>query len=90
MIEKTGPSSVRSDTGFEIKFAGFHKMEYHEGERILSVEIERGQQMGVYVSGITEWLPPNQRIPLTKVDKHRIIENIKDALNLLEIQYELE
>ena len=89
MFKKTWPNGVKSDSGVSIRRTDRFELEYKEHERTLVVEVEPGDGLAVYTSTIKQWKPPHDSETISQEDKHRIINNIKAAMDFAEWKYVL-
>lgn len=65
------------------------ELKYSENHRSLLVEVEPGDGLAIYQSSISAWNPPNEGDAITSEERERIIRNICDALDFLQVKYVL-
>jgi hypothetical protein len=82
---------LESSEGFSIENLGREGIRYHEGNRALYVwtEFLKPKNMGVSTR-ITRWDPPHEGEVLDLVNKQRILNNIKEAIEYEGLKVEFE
>lgn len=76
-----------SDEGWAVELLGRSELRYTEGDRDLSVYVERRAVLIVHRDSIRRWEPPFHRDPLLEGKKAEIIGRVKTALDFLGEQY---
>lgn len=77
-FKQIGMNAVASDDGFVVRRKSRSELEYVENDRHVSIEVEPGDGLAVYVSG------------LECDNMDRIIRNVCAALNHMKVRYILE
>ncbi len=71
-----------SSDGFSVEVVSRTDLLYHEAGRQMFVDSEvltGPSGMAVYKDTIQKWEPPYDRVPVTDLDRDRILNNIRDA-----------
>ena len=62
---------------YRIEIPHFYCLDYYEANRIMRLDIDfRDPIIYLSIDLIEKWLPPNEDIVITQVDKDRILKNI--------------
>jgi Immunity protein 74 len=95
VLKKVDNSTVRG-TWFTVRVLGIHHVEYSEGGRVATVEIEGEQEVPdgevtwvVYLHTITGWLPPHEYDEMDHAKVEEIAERIGKSLLLLGMPHEI-
>ena len=93
MLNKLTPTHVTSDSGFEVYSGPMHVWVYNEGNMHIHITREAarlGNRWGEYVffSEIPDhWLPPHNWVAIPSEKRDEIEENIKQALQALNVEF---
>ena len=82
MFTSPRPNLYKSSDGFSVEVLGRTGLRYREGDRQMFVDSELltgPSGMAVYKDTIERWDPPDDKVPVTDSDRHRILNNIRDA-----------
>ncbi len=79
-FRKTGINAVKAEEGFTVCRKNRFELEYCEAGKCISIEVEPGDGLAIYVSSIN----------LDAENKKRVINNICEALRFLKIDYVLD
>lgn len=91
MLKKINEGRVESDSGFAIHIVGLETLKYEEGNRFVILEWNydpKTQKIYVYASDVNNWKQPSN-VRFTKLEKNKMINDIKDAVKLLKGIYEV-
>ena len=86
MLKLLGPNWVGSSEGYALRRTGRTSLLYSEGGKELSVEVEPGDGLAIYVQTVVSWRPPHQDEPLRSTDRQRIVARILEALRHMGIE----
>lgn len=95
MFERINNKTARSSQGFEVHIPNIHGVIYSEGTKTLTIEIEGGAvkngkvQWLIYSDSLHGWNPPYELEHFTFSDKQRVLQNVIQALKILEMEYEI-
>lgn len=90
MNTKINPGSMISTKGFSIERAHRELLKYRTGTKSLTVVVEPGDDLAVYLSGVTNWDSPNESEGITEQEMGLIRDNIRDGLKFLRIKHSFE
>jgi hypothetical protein len=82
MFTSPQPNIFESSDGFSVEVLGRTGLCYREGDRKMFVDSEvlmGPSGMAVYRTSIARWDAPHHNESIEKVDRERILENIRDA-----------
>jgi hypothetical protein len=84
-------SVVDDDEGFLLSRMSRSSMEYSEGDHVLCIEVESGEDdkgnynLGIYWPMVLTWLPPNEKVLITKAKRQEIKNRVDRSLKALDI-----
>lgn len=82
MFTTPRPNLYESSDGFSVEVLGRTGLCYREAGRQMFVDSEvliGSSGMGVYKDTIEKWDSPHENVPVTDLDRDRILKNIRDA-----------
>lgn len=94
MLQKISNKSVRGPN-FTVTVPDVHKVEYAEGPKVATVEIEGGMtepgQVNwlVYAQTFHGWLPPNESEEINGEKRGQILQNVSQSLSILGMPHTL-
>ena len=83
MLKKTNEGGVESNTGFSIQITGPELLEYRHNGKIIDIDLSydpKKRKIYIYASSIKE---------LNETAKKQMINNIKEAVQLLKGDFEI-
>ena len=90
MLEKLAPQKVIDrESGYTVQVANRFTMEYIEGRRKASVEVDFGKTVGVYSETLKFCKLGDEKLIISDIDKKKILDRIKRALEFMGSQVEL-
>jgi len=90
MNTKLNPGSMISAKGFSIERVHRELLKYREGAKCLTVVVEPGAGLAVYLSRVANWDHPNESEEITEQELGLIRNNIREGLNFLRIKHIFE
>lgn len=93
MLQKVSNKSVRGPH-FTVTVPNIHKVEYAEGEKLATVEIEGGMTAPsqvdwlVYAQTFRGWLPPHESEEIGE-KRRQILQNVSQALLILGMPHKI-
>jgi hypothetical protein len=90
MLQKITNKSVRGPN-FTVTVPDVHKVEYVEGGKVATVEIEGGMTVPgqvdwlVYAQTFHGWQPPHESEKINCEKRGQILQNVSHALSILEM-----
>jgi hypothetical protein len=94
MLQRINNKSARGEH-FTVTVPDIHKVEYAEGGRIATVEIEGGMSEPgqvdwlVYVRTFTGWLPPHESEEISAEKRRQILDRMSQALSALGMTHKM-
>src|SRR5205085_7104497 len=94
MLQKISNKSVRGQY-FTVTVPDVHKVQYSEGGRVASIEIEGGMSCPgqvdwlVYAQMFHGWLPPHESDEISSEKRRQILQNVSQALSILEMPHKI-
>jgi hypothetical protein len=94
MLQKISNKSVRGPN-FTVTVPDVHKVEYAEGGKVATVEIEGGvTEPGqvdwlVYAQTFQGWLPPHESEEINSEKRGQILQNVSQALSILQMPHKI-
>ncbi|KKP37590.1 MAG: hypothetical protein UR27_C0004G0003 [Candidatus Peregrinibacteria bacterium GW2011_GWA2_33_10] len=92
MLKKINEGGVESDQGFAIQIVGPEIMRYTYKNYILDLGISydlKNRKAYIYVSDAVDWNDGGKKVRISADNKNLIIQNIKDAVQLLTGSFEV-
>lgn len=94
MLKRINNKSV-CGPNFTVRVTNIHQIEYIEDGKIASIEIEGGiNDQGqvewlVYAKTFRGWMPPHDAEKLIVKEIERILENVSQSLNMLDMRHKI-
>ena len=74
---------MRSSEGFEVQSVGRFTIEYREGAKTMSVEVENDAPVATDEQAFAKWDPPFNHLPISDEKRAQIIRNFNAAMKVL-------
>lgn len=74
---------VRSSEGFEVQSVGRFTIEYREGAKKISVQVEDGARVAGDREAFEQWDPPFSQLPISDEKRQQIAQNFDAAMKVL-------
>jgi hypothetical protein len=84
-------SVVDDDEGFLLSRMSRSSVEYSEGDHVLCIEVESGEDdkgnynLGIYWPMVLTWQSPNEKVFITKTKRQEIKNRVDRSLKALDI-----
>lgn len=91
MLKKINAGRVESDSGFSVHIVGLETLRYEENGKYIVVDWTldpKTQKTRIYLSDVNNWDSEGRKM-LDSADKARIYQNIKQAMALLDGEFEI-
>jgi hypothetical protein len=94
MLQKITNKSVRGPN-FTVTVPDVHKVEYAEGGKIATIQIEGGMttprrvDWDVYAQTFSGWLPPHESEEINGEKRRQILQNVSQALLILGMPHKI-
>jgi len=92
-FKQLGPNKAESLKGFLVLSIDRHYLGYHDGGRLLKIEVEDGRKpngqynLSVYALSIKNWQPPYDNVKITLEKRKEIADNVSRALTFLKTNH---
>jgi hypothetical protein len=96
MLRKIDNKTIESSEGYTVRYIDIHYLEYSEGSKTATVEIEGGvNESGdvdwlLYRNSLKGWNAPFDEIIMTEDQHNTIIERISECLKMLGMKHKVE